>query len=135
MSALLAGCAAVGGVRPGAGSTTTITGFSFEAIWQAALRAANGRFEVLESDRAHGMIRADHSMGILDGHTIAVFIRPVVDAPEYTVEAVAKDKLRSRSPGLAWERQVLRDIVFTLNHPGKPLPKDAVHGRGHRRRG
>jgi hypothetical protein len=131
----VAGCGAVGGVQPGAGSRTTITGFSYEAIWEAALHAAKGRFEVLESDRAQGIIRADHSTGVLSGHTIAIFIRPTVDAREYTVEAVAKEKFRSRSPGLAWERQVLQDVVFVLNHPGKPLPKAPVQGRGHRRGG
>jgi hypothetical protein len=134
ISALLfAGCAAVGGVQPGADSRTTITGFSYEAVWEAALHAAKGRFEVLESDRAHGIIRADHSTGVLSGHTIAIFIRPIVDAPEYTVEVVAKEKLRSRGPGLPWERQLLQDVVFALNHPGKPLPKGPVQGRGHRR--
>jgi hypothetical protein len=132
---LFCGCAAVSGVQPGAGSRTTLTGFSYEAIWEAAVHAAKGRFEVLESDRAHGIIRADHSTGILAGHRIALFITPTVDAPEYTVEVVAKEKFRSRSPGLPWERQVLQDVVFVLNHPGKPLPKDPVQGRGHRRRG
>jgi hypothetical protein len=128
------GCAAIGGVHPGGGSRTTITGFSYEVMWEATLHAAKGRFEVLEGDRAHGIVRADHSTGILTGHTITVFITPTVDAPEYTVEVVAKEKLRSRSPGLPWERQVLQDVVFALNHPGKPLPKDAVHEGGYRRR-
>jgi hypothetical protein len=50
-----------------------------EAIWEAALHAAKGRFEVLESDRTHGIIRADHSTGVLAGHRIAVFITPTVD--------------------------------------------------------
>jgi hypothetical protein len=90
-----AGCAAVGGVQPGTGSRTTITGFSYEAIWAAALHAAKGRLQVLESDRTHGIIRADHSTGVLAGHRIAVFITPTVDAPEYTVEVVAKEKFRS----------------------------------------
>jgi hypothetical protein len=135
ISALFGGCAVVGRVHPGSGSRTTITGFSYQAIWEAALRAAKGRFEVLESDRAHGIIRADHSTGILAGHRIAVFITPSVDAPEYTVEVVAEGKLRSRTPGLGWERQVLQDVVFTLNHPGKPLPKDPAKGHGYRKHG
>jgi hypothetical protein len=122
-------------VHPGAGSRSTITGFPYEAIWEAALRAAKGRFEVLESDRAHGLIRADHSTGVLSGHRITVFITPTVDAPEYTVEAVVQAKFRSRSPSLAWERQVLQDIAFALNHPGKRLPKDPNKGHGHRQHG
>jgi hypothetical protein len=105
-----AGCAAVGGVQPGAGSRTTITGFSVRgdlgsraACRERAFRGARER-----PDARHHPRRPLH--GFLAGHRIAVFITPTVDAPEYTVEAGAKGKFPSRSPGLPWERQVLQDL-------------------------
>jgi hypothetical protein len=46
---LVAGCAAVGRVHPGAGSRSTITGFTYEVIWEASDR---GPLPV--ADPAHG---------------------------------------------------------------------------------
>jgi hypothetical protein len=91
----LSGCQTMADVKPGDGRRATITGKSYDAIWQAASRVANEHFEVQEEDKARGVILAERTMSAASyGAYVGIYITPVQPGAEtYFVEVVRRKKM------------------------------------------
>src|SRR5712691_6744356 len=91
---LLAGCATMDDVRPGDGHAITIEGRTYGDIWAAAMKVADIHFDIRQSDRATGTIRAERDVAVTSwGEWVGIFITPPTDgAPRYRVEVVNRKK-------------------------------------------
>ncbi len=105
----LLGCQSMSDVTPGSGRKATITGHSYDEIWTAALKVADGHFEIREQDQAKGIITAERTMtawGQVRGSEFTLFhLRPA-------------RTLASRG-GRRKCFEVLRDLQDVLD--GKPM--------------
>lgn len=74
---LLLGCQSMSDVQPGDGRKTTITGRSYEQIWQAAVKVADVHFEIREQDQTRGVILAERTIGAWGyGAWVGIYITP-----------------------------------------------------------
>ena len=126
---LLVGCQSMSDLKPGDGRKATITGRSYDEIWEAALRVADEHFEIREQDRARGVILAERTVSASSyGAWIGTYITPPIQgAPAYTVEVVRRKKMTTNFGEQDWEYKVLRDIYRQLGLPALdpsryPLP-------------
>lgn len=117
------GCQTLAHVQPGDGRRATITGRTYEAIWQAALKVADEHFEILERDQTRGVIRAERTMSAWSsGAYVGIYITPPVPrADSYLVEVVRRKKVKTQVGEQDWEYKVLRDMFAELKLP--PLQK------------
>jgi hypothetical protein len=118
---LLAGCQSLSDVRPGDGRTVTITGRSYDAIWQAAVTVADEHFEIHERDQVRGVLTGERTMTFWGaGAWVGIYITPpAAGAAAYTVEVVSRKKLMTNITEQGWEKKVLRDVQDVLE--GRPM--------------
>lgn len=121
LSLLLVGCQSLADVRPGDGRTATLTGHSYDAIWQAALRVADEHFEIRELDPARGIITGERTVSATGwGAWVGIYITPPTPgAAAYTVEVVSRKKVLMNLGEQGWEKKVLRDLQDVLE--GRPM--------------
>jgi hypothetical protein len=114
----LAGCARATRARPPVTAEATISGYSYQEVWQAAVRAAGVRSDIVEQDQNLGIIQADRRPDARSqGAAFHILISPpVAGAAAYRVEVVAGHP----GPGREWARQVIRHIRDLLEAGALP---------------
>jgi hypothetical protein len=115
----LAGCQSMSDVKPGDGRRTTITGKTYDEIWDAAHKVADEHFEIREHDKARGVILGERTVSAFGwGSWVGLYITPAVEgADTYTVEVVRRKKASGNLGEQDWEYKTLRDIYRLLGLP------------------
>ena len=131
LAILVTACATRGHPPPPAGVTTTISGHSYDAIWQAAVRAARAQFDILDSDQNLGIIAAERrgARGASGSSFHILISPPLAGAAAYRVEVVAGTAGRASRE---WARQVIRHIRDLLEAKSLPPESRARTRHGHR---
>jgi hypothetical protein len=116
---VLAGCAAASRARAPSAAETTLSGYTYGEVWQAAVRAAGARSDIVEQDQSLGVLQADRRPDARSpGGTFHIFISPpIAGSAVYRVEVVAGPARPERE----WARQILRHIRDLLE-AGSPPP-------------
>jgi hypothetical protein len=123
LGVLFGACQSMSDVKPGDGKKATITGHSYEEIWQAALKVADEHFEIRRQDAAHGIIIGERTWHFARwGSWVGIYIVPAdegVGSGSHTVEVVMRTKSTWDFSEQGWESKVLRDLQDVLD--GKPM--------------
>ena len=122
----LAACQSMSSVKPGDGRKTTITGKSYDQIWDATHKVAVEHFQIHEQDKARGVIIGERDMSAWSyGAWVGAFITPPTQgAPTYTVEVVRRKKMTTNVGEQDWEYKMLRDIYRELGLPAFDPKRD-----------
>lgn len=113
---LLAGCATVDSLQPGAGgSSMTVKSHTYDEVWTAAVHSVARNLTIVEESKAQGQIRAQSSAGLMPrGEVVGVFITPAGrNAPSYTIEVQSKSKGPLTGPD--WRRKIVAGIKAELD--------------------
>lgn len=114
---LCSGCATVGSLQPGAGSSTLeVTGKSYDEIWKASVRGMSSNLTIVESDKDSGTIKSEARAGMATwGEVVGLFIRPTVpNAGQYTVEVQSLKRSRLQITGQDHEPAVIAIVKAEL---------------------
>ncbi|SRR6266511_4935648 len=122
----LVACQSMSDVKPGDGRKATISGKTYEQVWDAAYKVADEHFEVREQDKARGVIRAERTMSAFSsGAWVGIYITPSnPGVSTYTVEVVRRKKVVTQAGEQDWEYKVLRDIYRRLGLPALDPSRD-----------
>lgn len=122
----IAACQSMSDVKPGDGRKATITGKSYDQIWDAAYKAADEHLQIHEQDKARGVIVGERSMSFGSyGAWVGTSITPLTPgAPAYTVEVVRRKKMTTNVGEQDWEYKMLRDIYRELGLPALDPTRD-----------
>jgi hypothetical protein len=106
-------------VKPGDGRKATITGKSYDEIWDAARKVSNEHLEIHEQDKTRGVLVGERTMSAWSyGAWIGTYITPPAPgASAYTVEVVRRKKMTTNVGEQDWEYKMLRDIYHELGLP------------------
>jgi len=117
ISALVVGCATVGSLRPGSGSTFEIYDRTYEEIWKAAVKVIGRSLTIVESNKKSGVIKAEARAGLATwGEVIGVFIAPARKGEKrYIVEVISLKRARYQITGQNWEPAIIAGIKAELD--------------------
>ena len=117
LSILLLGCATMGSLRPGSGSSFEIHDRTYDEIWKAAVTVVTRSLTIVESDKASGTIKAEARAGITTwGEVVGVFITPPrKDERKYTIEVLSLKRYQIQITGQKWEPSVIAGVKAELN--------------------
>ena len=123
---VLAGCQSLADVKPGDGRKATISGKTYDQIWEAAYKVADEHFEIREQDKARGVIVGERTVSAWSwGAWVGTYITPpAAGAPAYTVEVVRRKKMTTNLGEQDWEYKLLRDIYRHLGLPALDPKRD-----------
>lgn len=112
----LAACQSMSSVKPGDGRKATITGKTYDQIWDAAHKVAGEHLQIHEQDKTRGVIVGEREMSAWSyGAWVGTYITPPTPgAPVYTVEVVRRKKMTTNVGEQDWEYKMLRDIYREL---------------------
>ena len=113
---VLFGCATVGELAPGSGSTFEVRGKSYDEIWRASVRAMSNGLTIVESDRTSGVIKSEARAGIATwGEVVGLFVTPTTAVSStYTVEVVSKKRIQTQITGQNWTPSVIANVKAEL---------------------
>lgn len=114
---LLAGCATVGSLRPGSGSTFEVYDRSYDEIWKATVSVISRNLTIVESNKDGGAIKAEARAGIATwGEVVGVFITPISRGEKkYTVEVLSLKRSMGQITGQNWAPGIIAGIKAELN--------------------
>ncbi len=117
VAAALPSCATVDSLQPGSGRKFLVQGKSYDEIWKASVRSMSRNLTIVESDKAHGLIRSEARAGIATwGEVVGVFISPArPGAPVYTVEVESLKRSMVQVTGQDWETAIVTSIQAELD--------------------
>jgi hypothetical protein len=115
----LSACQSMSDVKPGDGRKATITGKSYDAIWDAAYRVADEHFDIKQQDKVRGVIVGERTVSAFSwGAWVGVYITPATPgASNYTIEVVRRKKMTTNLGEQDWEYKILRDVYRQLGLP------------------
>jgi hypothetical protein len=91
----MTGCATVGGLRPGTGSTFIINNRNYNEIWRASIRVVSRSLTIVESNKDDGVIKAVRRPSITNfGVVVGVFITEKVRDKKYEIEVLSKKRIQ-----------------------------------------
>jgi hypothetical protein len=101
---------------PRAASFGVKSGFGYDQIWNAALKAMGNGMTILESHKPSGVIKSREGSAAT-GKVVAFFIRPTApNAPQYTIETISVRPIGLNSVGgTGWDPKVVEDFNAALN--------------------
>ena len=116
-SLLLSGCATIGSLRPGDGTSFEITNKSYDQVWKAAITVVGRSLTIVESDKQTGVIKAEKGAGLATwGEVVGVFIKPAnTDSKRFTVVVESKKRVLFQITGQNWERTIIEGIKAELD--------------------
>lgn len=122
----LVGCQTMSDVKPGDGRKTTITGKSYDQIWEAAYKVTHEHLEIHKQDKTQGVIVGERPMSAWSyGAWVGTYITPPTPgASAYTVEVVRRKKMTTNVGEQDWEYKMLRDIYRELGLPALDPRRD-----------
>jgi hypothetical protein len=126
MTVALAACQSMSSVKPGDGRKATITGKSYDQIWDAAHKVCDEHFEIREQDKTRGIIIGEREANFMTaGAWVGTYITPPTPgASAYTVEVVRRKKVTTNVNVRDWEYKILRDIYRELGLPALDPRRD-----------
>ena len=122
----LAACQSMSDVEPGDGRKATITGKSYDQIWDAADKVADEHLQIHEQDKSRGIIVGERPISFGSyGAWVGTYITPPTPgAPAYTVEVVRRKRMTTNVGEQDWEYKMLRDIYRELGLPALDPSRD-----------
>lgn len=108
------------------GKSMTVTGRSYDQIWNASLQAVKQtdgdqklevekNLNITKEDKASGVIEAATGMSMLSwGEVVGVYITPAGEAPTHTVEVESLSKMKTNVFANNWEDELLAAINKNL---------------------
>lgn len=113
---VIAGCATIGSLRPGGGSTASIHNRSYDEVWRATITVLSRNLTIVETDKATGVIKAEKRAGATTwGEVVGVFITPAdSSARRFTVEVVSMKRSQMQVTGQDWEPTIVEGIKAEL---------------------
>ena len=122
----LAACQTMSDVKPGDGRKATITGKSYDQIWDSAHKVADEHLQIHEQDKARGVIVGERAMSAWSYVAwVGTYITPPTPgAPAYTVEVVRRKNMTTNVGEPDWEYKMLRDIYRELGLPALDPSRD-----------
>jgi hypothetical protein len=121
----LTACQSMSSLKPGDGRKATISGKSYDQIWDAAHKVADEHLEIHQQDKARGVIVGERTMHFGYGAWVGTYITPTTpSAPVYTVEVVRRKKVSTSLVEEDWEYKILRDIYRELGLPALDPSRD-----------
>lgn len=117
MGFMLSGCATIGSLRPGSGSTFEVENRTYDQVWKAAVTAVSRSLTIVESDKNSGIIKAEkRAGGTTWGEVVGVFIQPAdANSKRFTVEVTSKKRYQLQITGQNWERTIIEGMKAELN--------------------
>jgi hypothetical protein len=108
------------------GKTITVTGYSYDQVWDASLKAIQNvrgtqslevskSLTITKKDKTNGVIQANSGVSLLSwGEVVGVFVSPTTKAPAYTVEVESLTQLKTNVTSNNWEDEILAGIKQKL---------------------
>ena len=111
------GCATIGSINPGSGSTFTVKEKSYEEIWESAVRTMTNDLSLAKSNKDTGIIKSKASVGVASwGAVVGLFIKPPKkNQDEYIVEVVSKKRMQTQITGPNWEKRIITNMKAELS--------------------
>jgi hypothetical protein len=116
LSLLLAACISTDNLQlsNAKGVNFTVSGKSYEQIWQAATVAMSNDMVIVESHKPSGVIKSRVVKGTA-GKVVGFFIQPTSDnAPSYTITTMSQKPLQTEFVDRDWEPSVVADFKQAL---------------------
>lgn len=117
MGLVLLGCATIGGLRSGGGSTFKVENRTYDQVWKAAVMVVSRSLVIVQSDKKAGVIKAEKGVGVATwGEVVGVFIQPAdVNSKRFIVEVTSKKRSRLQITGQNWERTIIEGMKAELD--------------------
>ena len=117
LALLVAGCATIGSLQPGSGSTFEVYDKSYDEIWRAAVTVVTRSLTIVEYNKDAGTIKAEARAGLATcGEVVGVFIKPARKGEKkYTVEVLSLKRLRTQITGQNWEQTIIAGMKTELD--------------------
>ena len=113
---VLTSCVTTEAIRPGSGTQFTISGLSYDQVWEAANRAVDRNYAIAKKDYTRGMIEVERKP---EHHrwkeNVVVFILPPTDAATHTIEVAVPDYMKMKMTSKNFKAVVLEDIKAELD--------------------
>jgi hypothetical protein len=99
----------------GGGKTYTVTGYTYEQIWNAGQHAMSTDMKIVENHRPSGVIKSRVTNGT-PGKVVGFFVQPTdQSAPKYNITIISKKPLQTDFVDRDWEPSVWEDFKKSLS--------------------
>lgn len=113
---LLSGCATIGSLQPREGAFFQVNDRTYEQVWESAIKVASRSWNIVETNKQGGIIKAERTTGITSGgEVVGIYISPPTqDSKTFTVEVVIKKQGQIQVTGHNWEKTIVEGMKAEL---------------------